>query len=190
MELLLASSSPRRRELLNRLGFAYEILQQDLEESYPSDLAAEGVPAFLAKAKAKSCAGALKNSKQVILTADTIVLLDGQILGKPEDLDQARTMLERLSGRRHRVITAVYLLAQNRELALEDQAWVDFLPIETEALNHYLEHYQVLDKAGAYAVQEGIGLSHIRAMEGSYFTVMGLPTHLVYRALKEWPTED
>ena len=187
--LVLASNSPRRKELLTGIDVAYEVRTlPDIDESYPETLPHEEVAAFLARKKAAAYLPALKED-ELLITADTIVLLDGTILGKPADKDDAMRMLRILAGKKHRVITGVCLTTSGRQESFSDTATVTFGPLSDEEIDYYVSRYDPLDKAGAYGVQEWIGYVAVEKMEGSHFNVMGLPIHKVYHALKQFQQE-
>lgn len=181
IKVLLASKSPRRRELLKMLDVEFEIVEADVEESFPSTLAAEEVPVFLAKKKATALDEIPQGS--VLLTSDTIVVLDDEIIGKPVDRADAFRMLTALSGRSHRVITGVCLKSSNREIAFADITEVHFRELSESEINYYLEHYKPYDKAGSYGIQEWIGAVAIDRINGCFYNVMGLPVRRVYEAL-------
>lgn len=184
--LVLASSSPRRKALLTGIDVEYEVRTlPDADESYPETLPHAEVAAFLARKKAAACLPALQED-ELVITADTIVLLDGTILGKPADRDDAARMLRMLAGKRHRVITGVCLTTSRKQESFSDTAYVTFGPLSEEEIDYYVSRYDPLDKAGAYGVQEWIGYVAVEKIEGSYFNVMGLPIHKVYRALKQF----
>lgn len=183
MDIILGSQSPRRRELMAGLDIPFIAITIDADESYPSDLKAGDIPRFISRAKAQAYLPQLKTD-QLLITADTIVWLDGCMLGKPHDEEEAVAMLHRLSGRTHQVYTAVTLAQQGRELeTLVDCTDVTFATLTDEEIRHYVAKYHPLDKAGSYGVQEWIGYVACTAMKGSYFNVMGFPTHLVYPAI-------
>ncbi len=181
IKVLLASKSPRRRELLKMLDVEFEIVEADVEESFPSSLAAEEVPIFLAKKKATALEEIPHGA--VLLTSDTIVVLDEEIIGKPVDRADAFRMLTALSGRSHRVITGVCLKSSNREIAFADITEVHFRELSESEINYYLEHYKPYDKAGSYGIQEWIGAVAIDRINGCFYNVMGLPVRRVYEAL-------
>lgn len=184
--LVLASNSPRRKELLSGIDVEYEIRTlPDIDESYPETMPHEEVAAFLARKKADAYLQALKKN-ELLITADTIVLLDGTILGKPTDMDDAARMLGALSGKQHRVITGVCLTASDKQECFSDTAFVTFGPLTTDEIDYYVSRYDPRDKAGAYGVQEWIGYVAVEKIEGSYFNVMGLPIYMVYQALKKF----
>lgn len=181
VKVLLASKSPRRRELLKMLDVEFEIVEADVEESFPTTLKAEEVPVYLAKKKATALSEIPKNS--VLLTSDTIVVLDEEIIGKPTDRADAFRMLTALSGRAHRVITGVCLKSSTHEIAFADITEVHFRELSESEINYYLDHYKPYDKAGSYGIQEWIGAVAIDRINGCFYNVMGLPVRRVYEAL-------
>ena len=183
MDVILGSQSPRRRELMAGLDIPFIAITIDADESYPSDLREGDIPRYISRAKAQAYLPKLK-ANQLLITADTIVWLDGHMLGKPHDEEEAIAMLHRLSGRTHQVYTAVTLAQQGSELeTLVDRTDVTFATLTDEEIRHYVNKYKPLDKAGSYGVQEWIGYVACTEMKGSYFNVMGFPTHLVYPAI-------
>lgn len=186
LQLLLASKSPRRQQLLQEMGFSFQLVHQDIEETYPSDLAANNIAAYLAEQKAQAVKAVLKYPSEVILTADTTVVKDGISYEKPVDTADARRILKALSGGRHQVITAVCLLGQLRQVTISDSCQVYLEELSDQEIDYYIEQHQPFDKAGAYAIQEWIGLNKISKIEGSFFTVVGLPTQKVYSALTSY----
>ena len=185
--LILASASPRRRQLLMGLDLPVEITSVDVDETPPPGIPHADVAEHLALVKSEAWAGSLAPD-QVLLTADTTVLIGDDLLNKPADKAEAVRMLKRLSGNTHRVITGVCLRTMQVERCLADEAHVTFAPLSAAEIEYYVEHYLPLDKAGAYGVQDWIGYVAVERMEGSFYTVMGLPLHRVYQALKELPT--
>ncbi|MBO2030782.1 septum formation protein Maf [Siccationidurans ginsengisoli] len=185
MKLLLASGSPRRRQLLTDLGLAYEIRLREVDESFPPTLRRAAVAEYLARHKAEAYRADLAPD-ELLLTADTIVCLGDEVLNKPADAEEARAMLGRLQGRAHQVYTGVCLLSGDGRppMVFADETTVHFGPLSTEEIAFYVERYQPLDKAGAYGAQDWLGLVAIERLEGSYFNVMGLPTHRVWAALR------
>ncbi|HAR39352.1 MAG: septum formation protein Maf [Bacteroidetes bacterium GWD2_45_23] len=184
--IVLASNSPRRKELLAGIDVTYEVRTlPDIDESYPESLPHEEVAEFLARKKADAYLHTLK-ADELLITADTIVLLDGTILGKPADKNEAFRMLRVLAGKQHRVITGVCLTTHVKQQSFSDTATVTFGALSDEEISYYVSRYDPLDKAGAYGVQEWIGYVAVEKIEGSYFNVMGLPIHRVYRALKQF----
>ncbi len=183
-KIILGSQSPRRKELIERLGLNYEVQVSEVNEIYPKDLPYDEIALYLAKLKAKENTYQLKEN-EILLTADTIVALNGKILGKPKSEKEAKTMLEKLSGNSHEVITSVYLKSLNSEKSITNRTIVRFSPLEDDDINHYIENYKPFDKAGAYGIQEWMGYIAINKIEGCFYSVMGLPVHDVYQALKE-----
>ena len=178
--LVLASNSPRRKELLRGLGIDFEVrLIGDIDESYPNDLPANEVPVHISKAKAAAYMDTMTEN-EVILTADTVVVCDGEILGKPHDAEDARRMLGLLSGKSHEVITGVTLstLQWQRSFAVTTVVW--FKELSADEISFYIDSYRPFDKAGAYGIQEWIGYVGVQRIEGSYFNVMGLPVQRIY----------
>ena len=184
--IILASNSPRRRELLSGIDVKYEVRTlPDIDESFPASLPHEEVAEFLACKKAEAYLPALKED-ELLITADTIVVLDGMILGKPHNKHEAVDMLRNLAGKRHRVITGVCLTTSHRQQRFSDVAYVTFSTLSNEEISYYVSRYDPMDKAGAYGVQEWIGYVAVEKIEGSYFNVMGLPIQKVYQALKQF----
>ena len=182
--LILASQSPRRQELMKQAGFDFEVIVSDTDETYPPGLASHEIAVFIARQKAKAIEHHLKNEDTIIIAADTIVCLDSIIYGKPEDENHAFKMIKQLSGKQHEVITGVYLMSQKKQHSFSVQTKVFFKPLSTEQINYYIRQYQPYDKAGAYAIQEWIGLVGIEKIEGCYFNVVGLPISRLYTELK------
>ncbi|MCB9169089.1 MAG: septum formation protein Maf [Flavobacteriales bacterium] len=182
--LVLASASPRRRQLLQGLDLPLEITHVDIDETPPPGMPHEQVAEHLAHQKADAFAGGLAPD-QVLVTADTTVLIEGQLLNKPEDEADARRMLGILAGRTHEVITGVCLRSVERTLCFSDVARVTFTPLTAEEIAYYVARHHPLDKAGAYGVQDWVGYVAVERIEGSFYTVMGLPMHRVYAGLKE-----
>lgn len=183
MKLLLASQSPRRKELLSSLGFEFEVVKIDCEEIIPDHITIENAAAFLAELKAD--AFRTLAADEVLLTADTVVAIDQQILGKPKDEADAYTMLRSLSGRTHQVYTGITIKTANKTITETDVADVTFDEITDEEIQYYIQKYKPFDKAGSYGIQEWLGMAKIKSLTGSFYTIMGLPTHLVYKILKE-----
>lgn len=183
--LILASKSPRRSQLLREAGFEFSVHGLDVDESFPPEMPVEEVAEYLARRKA--LAGRhLVQSQEVLLSADSVVILDGKIYNKPEDYDDAFRMIRLLSGRQHSVITGVCLLAAERERSFSDRSEVFFEHLTDDEIDYYIRTCRPFDKAGAYGVQEWIGLCKIRRVEGSYSNVMGLPVHRVYAELQHF----
>jgi len=184
-KIILASKSPRRRQLLEQAGFRFEVKTQDTPEDYPPDLPAEEVAPYLAQKKGRAAKG-LRQSGEVLLTADSVVILDGKIYEKPKDREDARRILKQLSGRKHRVITGVCLSDDKQESVFAGQSDVQFEPLSEAEIDYYIERFQPYDKAGAYAIQEWIGLCKISKIEGTYANIMGLPVDLVYQEMQHF----
>ncbi|MCC6459390.1 MAG: septum formation protein Maf [Saprospiraceae bacterium] len=185
--LLLASKSPRRSQLLREAGFTFSVHGLEVDESFPADMPVEAVAAYLAERKALAGRHLIKD-REIILSADSVVILDGQIFNKPDDYDEAYRMIRQLSGRQHSVITGVCLLAAEQQTTFSDRSEVFFEPLSDEEIDYYIRACQPFDKAGSYGVQEWIGLCKIRRIEGSYANVMGLPVHRVFAALQSFTT--
>jgi len=181
--LVLASASPRRNQLLQAAGLQFEVRLPHAEETWPAGLELEKIPAYLAEKKAASVRNR-DEPGEVILGADTLVFLDGRVLGKPRDTTDAIRILESLSGRMHQVITGVCLLQGNRRILFSEMTEVWFRNLEPDEIREYVLRYQPLDKAGAYAIQERIGILGIEEIRGSYCNVMGLPVSQLVCALK------
>lgn len=184
-KIILASGSPRRQELLRGLEVEFEVNVHPVDETVPTDLPSEYVAAYLSKLKAESHPHSLQEN-EILITADTVVIHKGKILGKPESEREAFDMIKSLSGSTHTVMTAVTLKGSKKQVTLEDEAKVSFRFLEEDEIWHYVRNYKPFDKAGAYGIQEWIGFIGVSALEGSYFTVMGFPLHLVYQQLKKW----
>jgi len=180
--IILASKSPRRQELLQLMGIDFRIAIKDVDESYPEGLSPAEIAVYIAEKKAKAFDETLAED-EIVLTADTIVCIDGQILGKPEGEEHAFEMLSLLSGRKHEVITGVALLQNHRLHSFYEVSEVYFLPLESEHIRHYIKTAKPFDKAGSYGIQEWPGLVGIEKINGSYTNVVGLPTHRVYQEL-------
>jgi len=185
VRLILASGSPRRRHLLTELGLPYEIRLREVDESFPLHLRRAEVAEYLARHKAEAYRPDLAPD-ELLLTADTIVCLDEEVLNKPADAAEARAMLGRLQGRAHQVYTGVCLLPGDGRppVVFSDETTVYFQPLTSAEIAHYVARYQPFDKAGAYGAQDWLGLVGIARLEGSYFNVMGLPTHRVWPAVQ------
>ena len=181
--IILASNSPRRRELLSGLDLEYEVkVLPDIEEGYPEGLSMEEIPRYIAAEKAAAYKDIIADN-DLIITADTVVVLGDEVLGKPTDLDDARRMLRELSGKTHQVITGVYLMTKEKERGFSVVTDVTFKELSDEEIDYYVEKYRPLDKAGAYGIQEWIGYIGVTGLNGSYFNVMGLPVQRIYNEL-------
>lgn len=184
-KIILASNSPRRQELLKALGVNFSVMVHPVDETVPVDLPAEYAAAYLSKLKAESFPFPLAEG-EILITADTIVIIKGKILGKPNSDLEAFEMIRSLSGTTHTVMTAVTIKDAKRQITIEDEAKVTFRFLEEDEIWHYVRNFKPFDKAGAYGIQEWIGFIGVTGIEGSYFTVMGFPQHLVYQQLKKW----
>lgn len=170
---------------MDGLGIEFEQRTKETDESYPDTLSPKEVAGYLSEKKAKAFSGELKNS-ELIIASDTIVVMDMEILVKPKDFADAAQMLQKLSGKMHLVYTAVTIMDDKKIQTMTDMTKVYMKDMSREEIDHYVGCYQPFDKAGAYGIQEWIGYIAVEKIEGSYFTVMGLPVHLVYEALKNW----
>ena len=185
LEIILGSQSPRRRELMAGLDLPFTAVTIDADEHYPAELQGGDIPYYISRAKAHAYEGKLKED-QILITADTIVWLEGQMLGKPHDEAEAYAMLRALSGKTHQVFTAVTFVQKGKAMeTVVDKTDVTFAELTDDEIRHYIQKYRPFDKAGAYGVQEWIGYIACTGMKGSYFNVMGFPVHLVYKALKQ-----
>jgi len=182
-EIILASKSPRRQELLRDLGLKFTVQSMDIPEDFPAGLGMTEVPVYLAELKAEAFRPILKDN-QLVITADTIVWLDGKVLNKPTDYAEGFRMLKDLSGKKHEVITGVCLLSTEKKVSFYASTDVWFKELSDEEIQYYLENYRPYDKAGAYGIQEWIGYVGIYHIEGSFFNVMGLPVQSLYEHLK------
>lgn len=184
-KIILASQSPRRSQLLGQAGFRFEVKTNEVEETYPESLAVEEVPAFLARKKAAAARHFITGG-EILLAADSVVILDGEIFGKPRDYDDAFRIIRALSGNTHKVITGVCLMSAEKERVFSGVSKVHMLELSDREIDFYIKNYQPYDKAGAYAIQEWIGLCKIQRIEGTYSNIMGLPVDLVYKELMAW----
>lgn len=188
-KVILASNSPRRRELLSSMGLTFELAPSlDIDESYPASIPTEEIPLYIARKKAEAHMQHLADDR-LLITADTVVLAGKnfeRVLGKPKDEQEANEMLRLLSGSRHRVVTGVTMTTCDRKVSFSDSTDVEFMSLPDDELQEYVKKYRPFDKAGAYGIQEWIGLAGIRSINGNFYTVMGLPTHLVYENLRQF----
>lgn len=182
-KIILGSGSPRRKTLLIELGFEVEVRTKSIDEIFPEDLIAEEVPEYLAKLKSKALLFTLKD-EDILITADTVVVNERKILHKPKNRDEAKQMLFDLSGNSHKVITGVCISTPHESISFSDTTIVSFLPLKKEEIEHYISIFKPFDKAGGYGIQEWIGMIGVDKIEGSFYTVMGLPVHLVWGMLK------
>ena len=185
-QVILASNSPRRRELLSGLGLDYVVKTlPGIDESYPEGLPGEEIPVYIAREKAEAYRAQMK-ADEFIITADTIVWLDGEVMGKPVDEEDAKRMLRRLSGKTHQVITGVCLTTTEKQRSFATLTNVRFTLLSEEEIDFYVKTYKPFDKAGSYGIQEWIGYVGVENIEGSYFNVMGLPVQRLYKELQAW----
>ena len=182
--LILASASPRRRELLADCDLEFTLAEKfECEECYPADLSADKVAEYLSQLKSNAYPHAL-GEKDILLTADTVVILGDKILGKPHSEEEAFEMISSLSGATHKVVTGVTLRTATQTISFSAESSVSFRALDTEEVRYYVEKYRPLDKAGAYGIQEWIGYIGIEGIEGSFYNVMGLPVQKLYTILK------
>lgn len=187
--LVLASASPRRRELLAGLGLTFEVRTGlNVDERYPADLPAAEVPLYLSKLKAAAYRPRLA-ADELLITADTVVCLDNRVLGKPANRNEAGVMLQALSAKTHTVVTGVALTTRTKQHAFSVSSEVHFVPLRQEEIDYYIDHYKPFDKAGAYGIQEWIGMIGIDSIHGSFFNVMGLPVQRLYTELKQFAVD-
>jgi len=183
--IILASGSPRRQQFFKDLGIRFEIRLKDIPENYPSHLVREEITDYLAKLKAEAFLEEL-NDNELLITADTIVWLEGKAMGKPSNKLEAQLMLQELSGKMHEVVSSFCLISRKKEIVRNEITRVYFKKLEPGEITYYIEKYETLDKAGSYGIQDWIGLIGISSIEGSYFNVMGLPTAKLYDCLKDF----
>ncbi len=182
-KLILASESPRRQQLLRELGLDFEVRPSFLEEFYPEELGMTAIPVYLAELKADAMKSGLKEN-ELLITADTIVWKDDQVLNKPETREEAIAMLKSLSGSQHQVITGMHLMSVTKKVSFHAVTEVCFDELTEEEIIYYVDHFAPYDKAGGYGIQEWIGYVGINRIEGSFYNVMGLPVHKLYQYLK------
>jgi septum formation protein len=180
-KLILASNSPRRKELLGGLGIPFEVrVLQGIDESYPETVPTDKIAEFIATNKAKAYEVA---ADEILITADTVVIVDDEILGKPSDADDARQMLRKLSGKSHHVITGVSLKSYDKQKTFSVDTEVTFKTLSESEIDYYVTRYKPFDKAGAYGIQEWIGYIGVTSLRGSYFNVVGFPVQRIYDEL-------
>ncbi len=183
--IILASGSPRRRQLLEELGLDFEVVKREYPETFPENLKEKEIAEYLAREKANLWKKEIEKN-EIIITADTIVWCNGRVLGKPSGKDEAFVMIKLLSGNTHEVITGVTLLSQVKERTFSETTKVTFGPLTPEEITFYIDNFKPYDKAGAYGIQEWIGLAACTRIEGSYFNVVGLPVQMLYRELLDF----
>lgn len=182
-DIVLASASPRRHALLKELGIEFRVEVRTVDETYPADLSEEEIAIFLSQLKADSFSGESFTNNELIITADTIVCLDGSVLGKPNTHEEAFSILSALSGKKHRVITGMCIKSSDRQVNFAVNTYVYFKELSADEINYYIDRYKPFDKAGAYGIQEWIGYIGIEKIEGSFYNVMGLPVFRLYEEL-------
>lgn len=188
--IILASNSPRRKELLAGLGVKFDVrLIDGIDETYPGDIESHDVAEYIAKKKADAYKQSIA-SNELIITADTIVILDDEIFGKPSNADEAYNMLQKLSGKTHQVITGVCLLTKNEQRVFRVTTDVTFKELELEEIKYYVDNYKPFDKAGAYGIQEWIGYIGVTSLNGSYFNVVGFPVQRIYTELQKFASRN
>jgi septum formation protein len=183
-QFILASQSPRRKQILEWAAIPFTIVTKDVAEVYSDDMPVREVPAYLASIKGKAVAAETDLNSHVVISADTIVLFNNKIYGKPKDRDDAIRILHELSGNTHEVITGVSIIWNNEQVIFDETTRVHFSPLTTAEIEFYVDNYKPYDKAGAYAIQEWIGVTTIQKVEGCFFNVMGLPMNRLYHELK------
>ena len=183
MRLVLASKSPRRRQLLSEMGFPVEVVSLDVDEHLDTPINPRHAAEILACRKAEAFPEQQLEQDDVLVTADTVVIADNDILGKPANHEEASAMLHRLSGREHHVCTGVCLRSKEKRFSFTEETTVHFLPLTDQVIEYYINHYRPYDKAGAYGIQEWIGMVGISHIEGCFYNVMGLPVARLYREL-------
>ena len=184
--IILASKSPRRQELLRGMGVDFEILTKETPENYPADLPLDEVPKFLSLQKSLAFADNELSADYLLITSDTVVICEGEILGKPKDREDAERMLQLLSGKTHHVVTGVTVRSAKKTESFAVRSNVTFAQLDDEEIDYYIEYCKPFDKAGAYGIQEWIGYVGISGLEGSFYNVMGLPTRKLYQCLKDF----
>jgi len=181
--IVLASKSPRRQELLKLMGLDFTVELKDVDESYPAELAPAEIAVYIAEQKAKAFG---ESNGQIIITADTIVAIDGEILGKPIDKSHAQYMLGKLAGRKHEVFTGVSIIKDKMLHSFYDLSEVYCRAVSATEIDYYIDHFKPYDKAGSYGIQDWWGLTVVERIYGSYTNVMGLPTEKLYQALSDF----
>lgn len=185
-DIILASNSPRRKELLQRLGLPFKVRTLfGVDESFPENLRGEEIALYIARKKSEAYKSSM-SSNELLITADTIVCLDGVVMGKPYGAENAKTILRQLSGRVHQVITGVTVLTQVKRESFAVTSHVKFANVTEDEIDYYVDNYLPFDKAGAYGIQEWFGLVAVEELRGSYFNVMGLPVQRLYTVLKQF----
>ena len=182
--IVLASKSPRRQELMKGVGLEFSVMTKDVDESYPSNMSVYDVAPYLSVKKAKAFNEDELPENYMVITADTVVIVDDEILGKPKDTEGAYEMLNKISGKKHSVITGVTIRTSDKVKTFSVVSKVSFETLDKEEIEYYVNNFKPYDKAGAYGIQEWIGYIGVNHVEGSYFNVMGFPTQKLYKMLK------
>ncbi len=185
-KIYLASKSPRRSELMKQANIPFEIYIHEVDETYGNDIPTEKVPSYLAELKATACMKILKRDSDILIGADSVVICNGEIIGKPIDRSDAMNILSKLSDRWHTVITGVCILSPSKKVVFSESAEVLFYPLTDEEIVYYVDHFNPMDKAGAYGIQDWIGLCKVREIRGNFSNIMGLPMSRLYHELKEF----
>ncbi|MDG1046335.1 MAG: Maf family nucleotide pyrophosphatase [Bacteroidia bacterium] len=183
MRVLLGSKSPRRKELLSMLAINFDVVSIDCEEDYPKSMLSMDVAQYLSEKK--SMAYKSLNDSELLITSDTVVVVNDKVLNKPRNKSEALEMLNRISGKTHQVITGVTIRTKEKTISFSSMTDVSMDKIDYEDKNFYINNYAILDKAGGYGIQDWLGLSHVNSINGCYYNVMGLPTNSVYKRLKD-----
>jgi septum formation protein len=183
MRIILGSASPRRKELLGAMGYEFEVLTADIDESYPEELEKEAIAIYIAEQKAKALLPYLNTKTDLLICADTIVCLENEVLGKPISPDDAKLMLRKLSGKTHEVFTGVVIQNQEQKNSFFDRTAVTFKILSDSEIDYYVDHFKPFDKAGSYGIQDWVGMVGVEKIEGSYTNVMGLPTSKLYEEM-------
>jgi septum formation protein len=183
MRIILGSASPRRKELLGAMGYEFEVLTADIDESYPEELEKEAIAIYIAEQKAKALLPYLNTKTDLLICADTIVCLDNEVLGKPTGSEDAKSMIRKLSGKTHEVFTGVVIQNQEQKKSFFDRTAVTFKYLSDSEIDYYVDRFKPYDKAGSYGIQDWIGMVGVEKIEGSYTNVMGLPTSKLYEEM-------
>ena len=183
--IILASRSPRRQQLLRQMGLKFDVVIREFDESFPADLPGPEIAEHISAIKAETFGKELSEN-EIVITADTVVWCNNQVLGKPVDTDEAVRMLREISGNTHEVITGVTIISKSKEVTFSDTTRVTFAQMTDEEIRYYAENFRPFDKAGAYGIQEWIGIIGCSRIEGSYFNVVGLPVQRLYEELKKF----
>jgi len=184
--LFLASGSPRRADLMRQAGFLFTVINNDVDESYPENLDVTKVAEYLSLVKAEAAKEFIVDDNSVVIAADSVVIIDGEIIGKPVDRADAQRILRKLSGRAHVVITGVTLLGKLKKVTFSESPTVHFYQLTDDEIDFYLSNFSPMDKAGAYGIQDWIGVCRVRSITGNFSNIMGLPVSRLYNELKDF----